>query len=332
MEKRKTVTISSWRKTCEIILLGSLICCFVLFSFSSAFAQKKRISIGGASQGGVFYVMAVGMAQAINRHLPDYNAIALETGGAMENLRLVSKGEIEIATANARDATLGYTGQKPFTTPLKNLRLGIFIGNFILHIVTLEKSNIRKVEDLKGKVVNVGPPGSIVASTMEALLRLHNVSIKDVKLRHLGYSEASEAVADGIIDASAMYGTIPSSAVTSLAATKKIRLVSADEKILEAAAAKENIVPFFVPPESYKGQSEGAYVWAVIAATYYNESTSVDDVYKWTKAILENKSDIEKVHPQGKEVRLVTKKELAASPIPLHPGVLKYAKEVGVTY
>ena len=91
-------------------------------------------------------------------------------------------------------------------------------------------------------------------------------------------------------------------------------------------------MPFFVPPESYKGQSEGAHVWAVVAGTYYNESTSVEDVYKWTKVILEHKSDIQKVHPQGKEVRLVTKKELAASPIPLHPGVLKYAKEVGINY
>jgi hypothetical protein len=329
MEERKEVFVGSWTR---FVVLGGLICSLLLCSATPASAQKKRISIGGASQGGVFYVMAVGMAQAINGHLPEYNAIALETGGAMENLRLVSKGEIEIATANARDATLGYNGEKPFTSPLKNLRLGVFIGNFILHIVTLEKSNIRKVEDLKGKVVNVGPPGSIVASTTEALLRIHNISMKDVKVRHLGYTEASEAVADGIIDASVLYGTIPASAVTSLAATKKIRLVTANEAVLTAAAAKENIVPLFVPPESYKGQSEGAYVWAVLSATYHNESQSVDDVYKWTKAILENKGDIQKVHPQGKEVRLLTKKELAVSPVPLHPGVIKYAKEVGVTY
>src|SRR4030067_2975422 len=107
MEKRKKVKISSWRKT---FLLSSLVCCFILLSFSSAFAQKKRISIGGASKGGTFYPLAVGMAEIINKYLPEYNAVALETGGALENIRLVSKGEIEIATANARDSTLGYTG------------------------------------------------------------------------------------------------------------------------------------------------------------------------------------------------------------------------------
>jgi TRAP transporter TAXI family solute receptor len=325
MEKRKPATINSWRKT---LLLSSLVCSFILLSFSSAFPlEKKRISIGGASQGGVFYVLAVGMAQAINGHLPEYNAIALETGGAMENIRLLAKGEVEIATANVRDATRGYNGEKPFTTPLKNLRQGVYLGSFILHIMTLEKSNIKTVEDLKGKVINMGPPGSIVASTMEALLRLHNISIKDVKVRQMGYSEASEALADGMIDASALYGTIPTAAVT-----RKIRLVTANEKILEAAAAKENIVPFFVPPESYKGQSEGAYAWAVVSGTYYNETTSVEDVYKWTKATVEYKSEIQKVHPQGKEVRLLTKQELAISPIPLHPGVLKYAKEIGINY
>ena len=329
MNKRRNIERTFLLKSISSCIL---VCFLILLLSSPAFAQKKRISIGGASQGGVFYVMAVGMAEVINRHLPEYNAIALETGGAMENIRLVSKGEIEIATANARDATLGYKGEKPFTTPLKNIRVGVYIGNFILHIVALEKSNIKTVEDLKGKVINVGPPGSIVASTMEALLRLHNISIKDIKIRHLGYSEAMEAIADGMIDAAALYGTIPAPAVTSLAVTRKIRLVSANEKILEAAASKENIVPLFVPPESYKGQSEGAYVWAVVSGTYHNEATSVEDVYKWTKAIVEHKDEIQKVHPQGKEVRLVNKKELEISPIPLHPGVVKYAKEVGINY
>ncbi len=314
------------------MLLGCVVCLVVLFSFSSVFAQKKRINIGGASAGGTFYPLAVGMAEVINKYLPEYNAIALETGGALENIRLVSKGEIEIATANARDSALGFRGEKPFTTPLKNLRVGFYLGTFILHVVTLEKSKIKTLEDLKGKVINVGPPGSIVASTTEVLLRLHNISIKDVKVRHLGYSEAMEAMADGLVDAAALYSLIPSSAVNSLAVRQKIRLVGANEKILEAASAKENIVPFFVPPDSYKGQSEGAFAWAVVSGTYFSEGASVDDVYKWTKMIVEHRDDLQKVHPMGKETRLFTKKEVAIHPFPVHPGVLKYAKEAGMSY
>jgi len=309
-----------------------IICILILFSALSGNAQKKRMSIGGASKGGTFYPLAVGMAEIINKFLPEYNAIALETGGALENIRLLAKGEIEIGLANARDATLGYTGQKPFSAPLKNLRVGFYLGDFILHIVTLEKTNIKRVEDLKGKIVNVGPPGSIVASTMEAILRLHNISIKDVKVRHLGYSESMEAMVDGLIDAAALYSLIPSPAINSLAVRQKIRLVTCDEKILESASLKENILPLFVPPGSYKGQSEGAYVWAVVSGTYFNEATDIEDVYKWTKAILEHKGELEKVHPMGKNARLLNKKELGISPIPMHQGVIKYAKEVGVTY
>lgn len=316
-------------KSLIIIFLTLLL---VLISFNFTFAQKKRISIGGASKGGTFYPLAVGMAEIINKYLPEYNAIALETGGALENIRLLSKGEIEIGMANARDSTLGFKGEKPFTKLLKNLRVGFFLGNFILHIVSLEKSNIKKIDDLKGKVVNVGPPGSIVASTMEAILRLHNLSIKDIKVRHLGYSESMEAMADGLIDAAALYSLIPSSAVNSLAVRHKIRLVSCDQKILEAASSKENIVPLFVPPESYKGQTEGAFVWAVLSGTYYSEATSEEDAYKWTKVILEHKDELQKVHPMGRNARLLTKEELNISPIPLHPGVVKYAKEVGVNY
>ena len=306
---------------------------FVSMALSPAFAQqKKRITIGGATAGGVFYPLSVGMADVINRHLPEYNAVALETGGTLENVRLLGKGEVEIVAANARDSKLGYNGEKPFTAPLKNLRTGVFLGNFILHVVTLEKSKIKTIEDLKGKIVNVGAPGSIIVSTTEALFRLHNLSLKDVKARHMGISEAMEALGDGLIDAGVLYSTIPAPAVTALAVTKKIRLVTANQKILEGAATKENILPLFVPAESYKGQSEGAWVWAVFSGTYYNEATSVDDVYKWTKAIVEHKDEIQKVHPQGKEIRLVTKKELENSPVPLHPGVIKYAKEKGINY
>jgi TRAP-type uncharacterized transport system substrate-binding protein len=72
----------------------SLVCFLILFFSSPAFSQKKRISIGGAQAGGTHYPMAVGFAEIINRFLPQYNAIALETGGAVENIRLLGKGEI----------------------------------------------------------------------------------------------------------------------------------------------------------------------------------------------------------------------------------------------
>jgi TRAP transporter TAXI family solute receptor len=312
-------------------MIAILACLLILLSASSVFPQKKRISIGGARTGGAFYPIAVGFAEIINRFLPDYNAIVLESG-VLENIRLLGKGEMEIANANVRDASNAYKGEKPFTRRLKNLRLGLYLGTYILHIVVLEKSKIRTVEDLKGKLVSVGAPGTVIATNTETLLKLHNVSIKDLKVRHLDTSESMEALSDGLIDAAVLYSALPSPAVNSLAVRQKVRLVTLDEKILKAAEKKENILCYYVPPETYKGQTEGAFAWAVLATSYYNEATSVDDVCKWTKAILEHKDVLEKVHPSGKEVRLVTRNELEISPIPLHPGVIKYAKEVGVNY
>jgi TRAP-type uncharacterized transport system substrate-binding protein len=85
----------------------------------------------------------------------------------------------------------------------------------------------------------------------------------------MGISEAMEALSDGLlIDAGVLYSTTPAPAVNALAVTKKIRLITASQKILEAAASKENILPLFIPPESYKGQAEGAWMWAVVSGTY----------------------------------------------------------------
>jgi TRAP transporter TAXI family solute receptor len=141
-----------------------------------------------------------------------------------------------------------------------------------------------------------------------------------------------EGVGDGVIDAGALYSAIPAPAVASLAATKKIRLVTANEKLLEAVAGKENVVPLYIAAQTYKGQSEGAFVWSVVSGTYFSDEVSADDVYNWTKAILEHKDELQKVHPMGKNARLLTKKELETIPVPLHPGILRYAKEIGVSY
>jgi TRAP transporter TAXI family solute receptor len=172
----------------------------------------------------------------------------------------------------------------------------------------------------------------MVAANTEILLRLHNISMKDLKIRHLAPGEAMEALGDGLIDVAVLYSALPSSAVNSLAVKNKVRLVTGDEKVLKGAETRENILCFYVLPETYKGQSEGAFAWSVVGATYFNEATSPEDVYNWTKVIMEHKDVLQKVHPLGKEVRLVNKKELEISPIALHPGILKYAKEVGVSY
>lgn len=74
----------------KVVLRCSLVCLLIVLFSSSVFAQKKRISIGGAQADGTNYPSAVGFAEIINRFLPEYNAIALETGGTLENLRLLS--------------------------------------------------------------------------------------------------------------------------------------------------------------------------------------------------------------------------------------------------
>lgn len=320
------------KKLTKRFLWASLVCLLILLFASSAFPQKKRISIAGAQAGGGSYVIAVGCAEIINRFLPEYNAVALETGGTAENIRLLSKGEVEYANGDMQAVAQAYRAEKPFTTPIKNIQIGFYLYAPILHIVTLEKSKIKTVEDLKGKVVSVGVPGSTVAYTTETVLRLHNISMKDLTVRYLSPSDAMDALADGVIDAGVLYSALPSSAVVSLAVRQKVRLVSANEKLLKAAEVKENMICLYVPPETYKGQAEGATVWSVVGATYYNEKTSAEDVYKWTKAIMEHRDVVEKIHPLGKELRLLTKKELEVSTAPLHPGIIKYAKEVGINY
>ncbi len=321
-----------WIGSSKRFLMINLVCSLIFLLSSPALAQKTRISIGAAQAGGAVYPIMVGIADLINKFLPGYNAVVMETGGTLENTRLLGKREIQLGASDIRTATQAWNGRPPFSAPLRNLRLGLFEHHSVLHIVTLEKTKIKTVQDLKGRIVSVGAPGSIVTAWMELLLGMHNMSLNDLKLRHLGMSEAMDALADGVIEAAVLFSAPPSSAVNSLAVMQKVRLVTADEKLLKAAEAKEQFLCYFIPPKTYKGQDEGAFTMASISTCYFHDEISNKDAYNIAKVVVEHNDLLEKVHPLGKQMRLVTKRELELSPVPLHPGVLQLAKEKGVSY
>jgi len=185
---------------------------------------------------------------------------------------------------------------------------------------------------LKGKTISLGTSGSIVQSMGKYLLKLHGVDPDDVKIKFIGPAEAVDALTDRIIDAFAQLSVIPSPAAKALEAREKMVLIACDREKLNEAQKGQKYLSGTFPAGSYKNLDKDVPGLGLVGTADFNKNDSTDFVYHITKAIIENTDSLKKVHPVGGMIRLLTKEEADVSPLQFHPGVLKYAEEVGVKY
>jgi len=296
-------------------------------------AKTNRLSIATGGTGGVYYPMGGSMAAVISKYVPYAEATAEVTAASVDNCILIWKKKADLAFSMADTAWDAYNGiGKPFPEKLP-LRTVLLLYPNNLHLVTLEGKGIEKVSDLKGKRVSTGAPGSGTEVMGLRLLEAAGLNPdKDVKRDKLSVSESSGALKDGKIDAYIWVGGIPTAAVLDLAATPgvKMKLVPHGDLV---AKMTEKYGPIYVkgviPAKTYPGQTKEvsiAVVWNILVC---NESLPENVAYDLTKTLLEHQAEIAAVH---KDASFITLQNQASggSPIPFHPGALRYFKEKGL--
>jgi TRAP transporter TAXI family solute receptor len=164
-------------------------------------AQKPvMLSIASGNTGGVYYPLAGGLAALLTRHIPGWQVTAEVTGGSVDNLRLVGAGRADLAFVMADAAWDAYTGRDKFQgEPLPVRTLMVLYPNR-MHVVTVDGTGITSMEQLKGKRVSVGAPGSateLMGSRVLAALGLGDA----VRRERLGINESVNAMKDRKIDA-----------------------------------------------------------------------------------------------------------------------------------
>jgi len=203
-----------------------------------------------------------------------------------------------------------------------------------MHIVTIEGTGINKIADLKGKRVSTGAPNSATELMAFRVLEAFGLDQeRDIRRERLDPGKSSDAIKDGKLDAYFWVGGIPTSAVMDLGATPGTRL-----KLIDHAAAvdamNKKYGPLYtrdtIPAKSYPGQEQPnqvATVWNLIIA----RSDMPDGMaYNIVKTIFEKRDELIQVHKEAENFNLKNQTN-AASPIPFHPGAMKYLTERGVT-
>jgi TRAP transporter TAXI family solute receptor len=298
----------------------------------AAHAQQKTMSIGTGGTGGVYYPLGGAIANVLSKNLPNMQATAEVTGGSVDNLKLIASGQSEMGFSMADAVLDAYKGEDKFKGNKVPLQALLVVYPNRMHVVTVEGTGIEKISDLKGKRVSTGSPGA--ATEVMAFRVIEAAGLdkdKDMKRERLGVAESVNAIKDRKIDAFFWVGGIPTAAVTDLAATPglKMKLVDHDEVVDKMNAKYGKLYSKgVIKAGSYPGYDKDnkiAEVWNLIVT---GNKMSDDDAYTIVKTLVEKKADIVAVHKEAMSFSL-DNQVADRSPIPFHPGALKYFKEKG---
>jgi len=298
-------------------------------------AQQKAISIATGGTGGVYYPLGGGLANLLSKAMPGVQATAEVTGGSVDNLKLINTGQSEIAFSMADAALDALKGEDKFRGSKVPVRTLMVLYPNRMHVVSIEGTGIEKMSDLKGKRVSTGSPGS--ATEVMAFRVIEAAGLdrdKDMRRERLGVAESTNALKDRKIDAYFWVGGLPTAAVTDLAATPgvKIKLIDHSE-VVEKMNAKygQLYVTDVIPPKMYPGQDKEnkiSTVWNILVS---NEKLSDDLAYNIVKLIFDQKPELVAVHQEAANIDYKYQQK-GNSPIPWHPGAVKYFQEKGLTF
>lgn len=300
----------------------------------AALAQSKpdiRISTG--RQGGAYYNMAAVVADALYRSGKVNSATAESSSGGPENMRLLTKGTVQIGATDMVWSVKARNGEKPYTQK-HDIYTVAPLGQWPLFFVTPADSKIKTIADLKGRRVAVGARGSGMENHTRLILGAAGMTFDDIKPIYLSFRPGARAVKDGKAEAQ-FQCCVPNPALTELSELSKVRGVE-----LGSAKAKILALPVYgemtLKKGAFKGQPADIPAIADVNAWYAHKSLPNDVAYLYAKTIIDNYKTFAKKMPQFATVgdihAQVKTKGIKALEIgaPLHPGAMKAYKEAGI--
>jgi len=295
-------------------------------------APTVRLSIVTGGTGGVYFPLGGGLAQLISRYIPGVQATAEVTPASVDNMRLIGAKRADLAFTLADTAFDAFKGLAVFQgNPIPILTLTPLYNNFN-HLVTIEGSGINTIADVRGKRVSVGSPGSGTEVTALRILEAAGINPdRDIRKERLGVDQSADAMKDRRIDAFFWSGGLPTSAVLDLALTPgiRMRLIPLDGTI-PALQRRYGTLYFraVIPRVYYLGLPANVPTVGTTNLLVVHQDFSAELAYQITKLIFERRAELALVHKEAANITLTG--AAGRSPVPFHPGAIRYFRERGV--
>lgn len=285
-------------------------------------------SIGSCPVGCTAYTWSAGIADVINKNVDGVQVTAEETKGYVANIKLLQDGQLEASMATSLSSYEAYAASGPYegSEPGKILSW-MSIAPVGMHIITVEGSGINSINDLKGKRVGMGQPGGVSMLDANAMMGLiAGDNFDDFRVR-LG--DMVDMLSDGNLDAALWNGSFPLPPVIKLNAQRDVKLIPVPDDFFAELQAK--YPPYFrltIPGGTYEDVPADTVSYGLANGLVISADISEERVYNMTKAIFENLEGLAGVHPAFGKVSKET--VLNGFGAPLHPGALRYYREIGV--
>ncbi len=318
------------RSTCSrtsIVTILALIA--ILVCATSVSARTTFISIGTGGTGGIYYPYGGGVAEIWSRHVPGVRAVAEVTGASVENIRLAHRGETVVGLVMGDVSVAAYEGGTQFRNQKQDvLTMAVMYPN-LLQVVTLKSSGITDLEQVKGRSISTGSPGSGTNFMAEAVLKSLGIGPDSYRDSRLSFTESANALRDGTIEVGFWSVGPSTSSIMDLATTHDIHVIDIKphqaEKILadHPTYSKVDLLGGV-----YRGQTQAVPTIGVWNVMICQGALDAGLVYNLTKALYEHNDYLTKIHPTASYT--IPENAAIYSPIPLHPGTIKYLQEKGI--
>ena len=326
-------------------LSSALLIFFATLSFTSVAKSAEFFTIGTGGPTGVYFQTGNAICKMLHKSAiakehgrkkgidKAYRCTAPSTGGSNYNIGQIAAGEFQFGVAQSDWQYHAVNGSSKWEgKQFKGLRAVFSVHNEPFQIWARKKAKIKDFAGLKGKVVNIGNPGSGQRGTMEELMKAKGVDNSFFKsITELTSSEQVKALCDGKIDAFGYSVGFPNGAMeqaaTCAAKASPINLTGPEvQALIEGADYYAKAV---IPKGTYTNQKKDATTFGVKATVVTSNAVEADLVYLVVKAVFENFDDFRKQHPAFAPLK---KEDMIADGLsaPLHEGAVRYYKEVGL--
>lgn len=298
-------------------------------------AQENIITIGTGSVTGVYYPAGGAICRLINRGRKEHGirCFVESTGGSIYNIRALRDGEISFGIVQSDWQYNAYRGEGVFADgpPFRGLRSVFSLHSEMFTVAVGKDSNIKQFSDLKGKRVNIGDAGSGMREIMQELMETqHWTKHSFAQASELKPTDAAKELCDGKIDAMVFAAGHPNGLIQEVTGNCGAKLIPVEGADVDKLLADN---PFYartaIPGGMYQGNPQNTATFGVKATLVTTADADEETVYQLTKAVFDNFDSFKTLHFV---FATLDKDRMANAGLtaPVHPGALRYFKEVGL--
>ena len=317
---------------------------FVLSVFTNAWAADKKfkLTLSGASPGGLWSLLGEGMSNALAKAFPGSSLTYQTSGGGLANIALVTRGKVEMGLAHNVEIKAALRGAEPFKQPIKNLTALAYLYNwapmqYIIRKDFAEKYGIKTIQDIKEKKppikVAVNTRGNMVEAMNREIFEASGFTYQDIEnwggqVVFAASKEMANLMRDRRID---MFGNgvfAPHSSILEAANSINVTMLPLSQSVIETVSEKMGADQYVIKKSAYDFLDSDIPTVALGCMAIIQDKMSEADVYAITKALVENIDAIRNVH---KSMKALTPELMASQRvIPYHPGAAKFYREKGL--